>query len=156
VADVVLVVLDASRALDDDDRAILRETSSGPRVVVLNKSDMVHATGGDLPVTEPVVRIAAKSGEGIDTLRQQLVRALSGGEWLRDRVSVSNARHVELLREVRQALGRAGATSAQGEASEEFVLVDLQAARACLDEIVGRRTGEDVLRHIFEHFCIGK
>jgi tRNA U34 5-carboxymethylaminomethyl modifying GTPase MnmE/TrmE len=39
---------------------------------------------------------------------------------------------------------------------EEFLLTDLQASRACLDEIVGRRTSEDVLRHIFERFCIGK
>ena len=39
---------------------------------------------------------------------------------------------------------------------EEFLLIDLQAARMRLDEIVGRRTSEDVLRHIFERFCIGK
>jgi tRNA U34 5-carboxymethylaminomethyl modifying GTPase MnmE/TrmE len=61
-----------------------------------------------------------------------------------------------LLREVRRALDAARVSCAQLGASEEFVLADLQAARAHLDEIVGRRTAEDVLRHIFEHFCIGK
>ena len=40
--------------------------------------------------------------------------------------------------------------------SEEFVLADLQGARGALDEVVGRRTPDDVLAHIFERFCIGK
>jgi len=39
---------------------------------------------------------------------------------------------------------------------EEFVLADLQEARAALEEISGRRTSEDVLSHIFARFCIGK
>ena len=39
---------------------------------------------------------------------------------------------------------------------EEFLLVDLQAARAHFDEIVGARTPDDVLRQIFERLCIGK
>jgi len=39
---------------------------------------------------------------------------------------------------------------------EEFILADLQTARARLDEVVGARTSDDVLRHIFERFCIGK
>ena len=41
-------------------------------------------------------------------------------------------------------------------APEEFVLSDLQAARSCLDDVVGTRTSEDVLHHIFDRFCIGK
>jgi tRNA U34 5-carboxymethylaminomethyl modifying GTPase MnmE/TrmE len=40
--------------------------------------------------------------------------------------------------------------------SEEFVLADLQDARAALEEVTGRRAPEDVLAHIFEKFCIGK
>jgi tRNA U34 5-carboxymethylaminomethyl modifying GTPase MnmE/TrmE len=39
---------------------------------------------------------------------------------------------------------------------EEFLLADLHAARARFDEVVGVRTSEDVLTHIFETFCIGK
>jgi tRNA modification GTPase len=39
---------------------------------------------------------------------------------------------------------------------EEFVLADLQDARAALEEITGQRTSEDVLAHIFSRFCIGK
>ena len=40
--------------------------------------------------------------------------------------------------------------------SEEFVLADLQDARAALEEISGRRTSDDLIAHIFSRFCIGK
>ena len=46
--------------------------------------------------------------------------------------------------------------AATGDTPEEFVLTDLQAARARFEEIVGVRTTDDLLRHIFERFCIGK
>ena len=44
----------------------------------------------------------------------------------------------------------------QAGATEELVMVDLIAARQSLEEITGRRSAEDLLRHIFQRFCIGK
>ena len=41
-------------------------------------------------------------------------------------------------------------------ASEEFVLADLQSARAALEEVTGVRTPDDVLAHVFARFCVGK
>jgi tRNA U34 5-carboxymethylaminomethyl modifying GTPase MnmE/TrmE len=61
-----------------------------------------------------------------------------------------------LLEDARASLVRAQSAAMHDEAPEEFVLADLQEARARFDEIVGTRTSEDVLRHIFEKFCIGK
>jgi tRNA modification GTPase len=79
-----------------------------------------------------------------------------GGERLRDEAPVSNARHIALLQECRASIEAARLAAADGNAPEELLLVDLQDARMRLDEIVGRRTNEDVLRHIFQRFCIGK
>jgi len=59
-----------------------------------------------------------------------------------------------LLRELRRA-GYAP-DYRRVDTPEEFVLADLQAARACFDELVGARTSADILEHIFERFCIGK
>ena len=64
-------------------------------------------------------------------------------------------RHVALLEDARAHRSRAR-TAAWPAAPEEFVTADLQQARERFDEIVGERTSEDVLRHIFERFCIGK
>ena len=65
-------------------------------------------------------------------------------------------RHVALLQDARRALASARHGAEVLGVTEEFVLADLQVARAALDEIVGRRTTDDLLRHIFERFCIGK
>ena len=100
--------------------------------------------------------VSAKTGAGIRELRMAIVEALTSRESLRDPPAVSNARHLELMRRARAAMATACDALDAGGTSEEFVLVDLQAARACFDEIVGRRTSEDVLRHIFERFCIGE
>jgi len=157
-ADLVLVVLDASRDPDDDDRLVLRDTRKAARMIVINKSDVAGAgRWNELDgVSEAVLRVAALSGVGIAGLRAEIARALSGGEPLRDGAAISNTRHVTLLREVRRHLEAAASAGERGGAPEEFVLIDLQDARARLDEVVGRRTSDDVLRHIFEHFCIGK
>jgi tRNA modification GTPase len=71
---------------------------------------------------------------------------------------VTNVRHAALLERARVALGRAGdaVEAAGGPVAEEFVLTDLQDARAALEEVTGKRTSEDLLRHIFSRFCIGK
>jgi tRNA U34 5-carboxymethylaminomethyl modifying GTPase MnmE/TrmE len=64
-------------------------------------------------------------------------------------------RHIALLESARGELVDAQ-RSAESSMPEEFVLSDLQAARARFDEVVGRRTTDDLLVHIFERFCIGK
>jgi len=76
----------------------------------------------------------------------------------RDRPEITNVRHIALVQRAHDALERArSAARANGGAlSEEFVLADLQDARAALEEITGRRATEDLLAHIFSRFCIGK
>ena len=156
VADLCVVVLDGSAAETDEDRAVLDDTVDLPRVLVVNKSDLGHqrpasGNGGR------AVHVSARTGEGLDTLRTAILRALCGDRKPeRETAAISNVRHVALLEDARQHLIAATEASGAMAAPEEFVLSDLQAARACLDEVVGRRTSDDVLRHIFDRFCIGK
>ena len=79
-------------------------------------------------------------------------------EALRDVPIVSNLRHAALLETARAALDRAldNLRAAGEQASEEIVIADLADARAAFEDITGRRTAEDVLRHIFANFCVGK
>jgi tRNA modification GTPase len=101
--------------------------------------------------------VSATTGAGIDTLRAALVEALTDREELRDPPAISNVRHIALLEDAHTHLERAAGAARAGNATpEEFLLTDLQQARASLEEITGRRTTDDLLRHIFERFCIGK
>lgn len=161
VAALTLLVLDRSRPLSDDDRALLGVTIEGsrerPALVVVNKIDLDPAwQTADIGV--PALEISAASGTGLDQLTRETAAALGTGDVMRELPLVSNIRHAQLLREARTALSRAvDALTASNEAiSEEFVLADLQEAAAALQAITGRRTTEELLAHIFSRFCIGK
>jgi tRNA modification GTPase len=103
-----------------------------------------------------LVCLSAKTGAGHDELRDAIAAALAGGESLRDTAAISNVRHIALLDQARARLAAAHAAAAVEGTPEEFVLADLQQARARLEEVVGVRTTDDLLQHIFERFCVGK
>ncbi len=172
VADLVIVVLDRSRPLNDDDRDLLTATGPRPRVIVLNKVDLPPSArqpsdelqgGGsacareesDEPPRGTPVELSAKTGAGLDRLIETIAATLSSSEPLRDEPQITNTRHIVLLERARDAVTRA-TTALAGEVPEEFPLLDLQEAAQALQEITGQRTSDDLLRHIFERFCIGK
>lgn len=170
VADLLLLVLDQSEPASAEDARLLAETAHGRRIVVANKSDLPCAidmalvrganpsgSRGEPDNARPTaISVSARTGAGFDELRRAIVRELTGSELLRDAAAISNTRHIALLEQARAHLAAAQQAAAAGDTPEEFVLADLQAARARLDEVVGARTSEDVLQHIFERFCIGK
>ena len=160
VADLALVVLDRSRPRSTEDARVLHATRSRRRLVVVNKIDLPPAWN-DRPdeVDEAeVVDVSTRSGDGLDVLADRIVARLTDGDLQRDTPLVTNVRHAALLNEARQSLDRARAAHREsGETlPEEFLLADLQDARQRLEEVTGRRSAEDVLRHIFERFCVGK
>jgi tRNA modification GTPase len=254
IADLVVLVLDLSRPLEEIDMALLRETANSSRVLILNKADLPpawnteqrvdaavpppglktrppsgrselktrapsgrselkprppsgrselkprppsgrselpsprseeqrqagswHVEAGSWHVeaespdpataadarfrhasrVNPPVVLSLKTGVGVDELRAALRAALDVVEPLRDAPVVTNVRHDALLRRTREALQRAidNLAEAGESASEELVLADLGDARQAFEEVTGRRTTEDVLKRIFERFCIGK
>jgi tRNA modification GTPase len=150
-ADLVLVVLDRSRPLADDDRALLEETTSRPRLLVASKSDL--ASAWDAPAAG-AHEVSSLTDQGIALLRAALADAAGAGV-PRDRAPMANLRHAALLEKARDAVARAAAAAEAG-VPEECILADLHEARGRFDEITGARPQEEVLRVIFERFCIGK
>jgi tRNA modification GTPase len=155
-ADLVLVVID--QAADSDVRAPLELAALGGRhssrtVVVGNKIDL-------LPRVEPDdgrVMVSAVTGQGIDTLKRRIVEALDI-DVTSDPPELTNVRHIALVERAHEALlsARLAAGGSEESMPEEFVLADLQRARAALEEISGRRAAGDLLEHIFSRFCVGK
>jgi tRNA modification GTPase len=151
VSDLIVVIVDGSEPLTGDDLTLLEETKPQRRLIVANKSDLPAANDID-----GALHVSAATGDGLLSLRCAMVRELTDGDHLRDTPALTNVRHVSLLEGARDALERAvQALDAEG-IPEEFLLSDLQAARARFDEVVGTRTSADVLNYIFERFCIGK
>lgn len=150
-ADVLLVVIDGSRPLTPDDRAALDSTRRARRLIVASKSDL--AAGWSRADLEAFA-VSALTGAGLDELRERILES-AGALLPRDRAPIANLRHAALLKNARAAVERARAAARQG-ISEEFVLTDLHEARRFFDEIAGVRPEDEVLRLIFQRFCIGK
>jgi tRNA modification GTPase len=155
-ADLVLLVLDGSRALELDEREMLERcccAAGGERertIVVRNKSDL-PARVEDVPES---VAVSARTGAGLDALRGLLRERLVGRGPLEDPI-VTDARHAGCLDGAASALARAR-ESARAGLSEELVLVDLAEARRALGEIKGELTTDELYDRIFSSFCIGK
>jgi tRNA modification GTPase len=150
-SDLVLVVIDGTRPLDEADHDVLSYTSETKRLIVSNKCDILAGRLNDFPA------VSARTGVGIAELRSRLSSALDS-ETKRDRPAISNVRHISLVTHAHDALVRArDAVGASGrDVPEEFVLADLQQAQAALDEVAGKRATDDLLEHIFSRFCVGK
>ena len=157
VADVVIVLLDGSRPLEEEDRELVESTRKQARVIAVNKTDLPRVwTVKELDLSgERSVEMSAVTGSGIETLCKAVTQSLGIHEPLRDSPVVTNERHAALLKRAQVAIQQA-ANGVAEERSEEYILADLQIAREAIEEITGRRTQDDVLRHIFERFCIGK
>jgi tRNA modification GTPase len=152
VSDLILLVVNQALPLDDADRVVIAQTADSNRLLVANKVDLAPAW------RDPnAIGISALSGAGLACLRERIAAALDV-DFARDRPAITNIRHIALVERAQDALCRARAAvgDAGGAWSEEFVLADLQDARAALEEVTGRRASEDVLEHIFARFCIGK
>lgn len=153
-ADLVILVLDASRNLRDEERAVLAERFSGggtETIVVANKIDLAPSGGAGV-LWPKAIPISALTGEGLDALREAIRNALCGTGPREDPV-LTNVRHAAALEETVSALDRARQALPLGE---EVVLEDLRAALASLGGITGEVANEDLYDRIFSTFCIGK
>jgi tRNA modification GTPase len=153
-SDLLLVVVDGSRALEPEDRALLERTSERPRLVVANKSDL--GTSG-ATWARPDGACSALTGAGVDLLRARLER------WVRARVApdgeegaiVASLRVADGLERAHASVARA-ALGLEKRAATETVLVDLRDALAEVEGLLGLRADDAVLDRIFARFCVGK
>jgi tRNA modification GTPase len=156
-SDLVLVVLDVSQPLSEEDEELLRQTQNRPLIAVGNKCDL--ATSGPWPVIHgqlPVVKASALTGEGIAELRGEILRHIGGETGTQAEAGfLTNVRHQGLVREALGALESATA-AVSARVPHEMLLLDLYGGLRALDGITGATTTDDILNLIFSTFCIGK
>lgn len=159
LADLVLAMFDSSQTLSDEDYELLRMISDKTALIVLNKIDLPPKITPEefKPLSDKrVVRISALKEIGIDDLKTEIVKLVTGGKvMLADSPIVVNLRHKDALRRAFESLSYAIDSIRQGE-PPELIAVDLRGALNCLGEIIGAVTNEEILDRIFSQFCIGK
>lgn len=160
-ADLVLLILDGSKALGkEDEKLILRFKESDKTVItVINKADLPQKMDPlELRKTFHVnlIKISALKGGKVESLISAMKEnVLSGGMPDRDEMVVTNIRHRDALISAEKMLAQAEESLKMGM-SQELLALDLRGALDALEEILGKVTAEDILDKIFSDFCIGK
>lgn len=156
-ADLVFIVLDASRPHESYGEQLLKEAAQSRVCLIWNKMDLLDSKDG-LPHynVQATVHVSAKSGQGLDELKQAVHRVLWNGKAShRDEVMIMNARHKESLVRAEEALQKVIHGLEEG-VSPEFVAFDMREFLLHLGSVIGRDVTEDILTQVFSQFCIGK
>ena len=159
-ANLVFLVLDNSRTLSSEDRAISRYISKRPAFLVLNKQDLpAKVSRKDAEKLLPgrkVLNVSALCGTGLDRLEKEVADFIWQGEvGSNGSILVTNVRHKEALKKARQSLDKA-IKAIKINQGAEIVALEIKEAQGSLGEIIGKISCEDILERIFSQFCIGK
>ena len=155
----MLLMLDGSSALTDDDLKILENSRDKYRIILLNKCDLPQKITPDDIKTEnndKIVKISIKSGEGIEKLKQLITEEINVGEIIRDqRALLTNIRQKDaLMRAIKSAEDAKSAI--QNKIPVDILENDFKISYDALGEITGNIINDDILDAVFQNFCVGK
>lgn len=160
-ADLVLLLIDASRELTVEDQQLLAATEKKPRIVILNKTDLpakvdasqLKAMLGDTPL----IKTSITDHTGVDQLGETIAHLFfnQGIESHQGDVMVTNARHIGLLHQAKEALDDVLRGLADGM-PVDLVQIDMTRCWDLLGEITGDSYQDELLDQLFSQFCLGK
>ena len=157
-SEAVVVVLDGSASLTDEDRIFLSSTTKKMGLVAINKIDLEQSVDSDqlrqIVGDKKIVTVSATQVHGIHELRKSL-RELILHTDMEPPFVLTNLRHKSALLCGEQALADASLALYEKQ-PPELVAVPLQQARQSLEEVVGVIQKDNILELIFSKFCIGK
>ena len=144
-ADLILLVLDGSAPLDEEDRALLKMTEDKERIILYNKADILRSE-------EEGIHISAKEND-LQELISYLEEKYEPAYSLADQDVLTSTRQVSLMQRAKQCLQ-------EYLASEDLPLdiagEELTESYSYLSEILGKEYREDLIDHMFRNFCLGK
>ncbi|MDN9009436.1 tRNA uridine-5-carboxymethylaminomethyl(34) synthesis GTPase MnmE [Brevibacillus laterosporus] len=158
--DLVLLMVNYNEFLNDDDLAIFEAAKGLQVIIIVNKTDLPQKLDID-KVKEafphaPLILTSIKEEKGIDQLEQAIAHLFfTGRVQQEDMTYVSNARHINLLRQAEQAMADA-IDGVHQQMPVDMVQIDIKKAWELLGEVIGESVGEDLIDQIFSQFCLGK
>ena len=158
-ADLVLLVLDASRELESEDRDVIEEIQNNNKktIVLLNKIDLERKIELDEFGLENILEISAKDNIGIEDMEERIYSYIveEKVEDSSEKLIITNIRHKTALEKTKDAIRNIFETIDAGMPMD-LISVDLKEALDSLSEITGEISSEDILDHVFGNFCVGK
>ncbi len=159
-AEYILWILDQSRPWDEDDQYILSQIDRNKTILIINKSDLhdeLNSHSIDDKITpQGIFLISIKENKGLIELEHGLKDLFVNKDFkINDQTILCNIRQENLLNRTKLSLERS-LNDFLNNVSYELIAIELRESLDTLGEIIGETTTEDILSHIFQHFCIGK
>lgn len=157
-ADLIILMLDVSRELDNEDKEIIQYMKDKRYLLLLNKTDLekklnIHEI--DELNKDFIIEVSALEGRGIDKLKDAIKSMFFKGEISANDIMITNLRHKEALIRAKEKCEESLRTLEEGFAID-LASIDAREAWSSLGEITGDTIEEDLLNKIFSEFCIGK
>ncbi|MBS4761261.1 tRNA uridine-5-carboxymethylaminomethyl(34) synthesis GTPase MnmE [Carnobacteriaceae bacterium zg-ZUI252] len=159
-ADFVMVVLNQSEPLSQEDVALLEMTAHKKRLVLLNKMDLVGQLNRDELLkyvdASTVIELSVLNHFGIDTLEEKIAEWFFAGNVNdKDASFVSNVRHIALIQEAIERLDDV-LEAVEMDVPVDLIQIDMTRAWELLGEITGETVQDELLTELFSQFCLGK
>ena len=155
-ADLVVLMIDTSRAIEAEDREIIEVVKDKNTIVLLNKVDLEEKISRDeLKDFSNFIEISAKTGFGIEDLKAKIKDMFFSGEVDSESLIISNSRHKQALI---RALENCIEAKDRLDKNEflDLISIYVTSGMKSLGEITGAELEEDLVNKIFSEFCCGK
>ncbi len=153
-AELILHILDASRAITDEELELINLTNNKRTILIINKTD---ASIGEIEANYPdAIKMSVLQNEGISQLEQKIIELfdLNSFDVFKSNY-VTNTRHISKLEYTKTLLERAK-ENIDMYMPMDIVEIDLKEAMFSLGEIMGIEVKDDLLNELFSRFCLGK
>ncbi|NCB48144.1 MAG: tRNA uridine-5-carboxymethylaminomethyl(34) synthesis GTPase MnmE [Clostridia bacterium] len=149
-SDIVLLVIDSSRDIDEQDKDNLKLTKNKKRIVLLNKCDLksVAKFEGEF------IKISAKQKTNTEEIKEKIYQLALDGKILNNSLILTNIRHINVLLEAKEMLCKILAD--KSSVFLDCTAMDVKEVWEKLGEITGESVNENVINKIFSKFCLGK
>ncbi len=155
-SDVILFIMDGSKSLEKEDLELIDLLKDKLVIPVLNKSDLDLKVEGKLPFTMNPVKTSFKENIGIEELEKRISETFTS-DFIgsKDTLMISNERHKELVDKSIVHI-EDSITLVDNMEVLDLIEVDINESYSLLGEIIGENISDDILKEVFQKFCLGK
>ena len=151
-AELVLLILDASCPLSEEDKYLLEKTKEKKRIIIMNKIDLKLNNS----YMDDVIKISAKNNEGIDAIKDSIKEMFNVGTFMSKNLTFfTNVRQISLLKSAIKSLENVE-QGIKEEREIDMIEIDLKLVWEKLGDIIGANYTEELIDNLFSRFCLGK
>ena len=158
-ADFVLLVIDATKSLSEEDIELIDYIKDKKAIILLNKADseiLLFVDDIKKYTDKKIILFSAKESIGLSELEEEIKLMFYRGDIdFNDQIYITNERHIEALEEAKESLDMV-LSSIEEELPEDFYFIDMLNAYESLGSITGEAIDDDLANEIFSKFCMGK